>query len=186
MIGRFAAVLSLGVFLTPAFAGPKPPRAAKVQPAPKAQAAPPQAQVNRPQAADNHPGEQQVDRLMQMTPAEREKALSRLAPGRRQNIERRIGELQKLPPAQQSMVRNRLEMLNSLPPQRANQVRRSLQQFKTLPEERSGQMRQEMQRMATLPDDDRRAHMNSEEFRNRYTATEQQMMGNIMEVTPQP
>ncbi len=36
-----------------------------------------------------------------------------------------------------------------------------------------------------MPDDERRAHMNSEEFRNRYSPVEQRMMSNLNEITPE-
>ncbi len=187
---RVVAILSaLGLLVSPVQAQKKagggnapaarienPRRQAPPPPAPKAAAQP---------APENRPGQQQVDRLLRMTPAEREKALAALPPTRRQNIERRLGEIEDMPPAQQNRVRNRLELLNSLPPQRQNQVRRSANQFKLLPEERRGLLTQEMQRMSAMPDEERRARMNSEEFRNRYSANEQQMMGNLMEIVPQ-
>jgi transposase len=90
-----------------------------------------------------------------------------------------------MPPAQQNRVLTRQELLNSLPPQRQNQVRRSVQQYLNMPEERKAVVNQEIQRMAPMSDEDRRAHMNGEEFRNRYSANEQQMMGNLMEIQPQ-
>ena len=37
-----------------------------------------------------HPGAQKVDRLMKMTPEQREKALQNVPPARRENIERRL------------------------------------------------------------------------------------------------
>jgi hypothetical protein len=127
-----------------------------------------------------------LNKLLKMSPAEREVALSKLPPARRENIEKRIGEIQRLPPAQQNRVMNRLELLNALPPQRANQVRRSAKQFQELPQERKIVLNREMRRMAPLPDEGRRDRMNSEEFRNRYSAKEQQMMQDLMEVQPQP
>jgi hypothetical protein len=72
--------------------------------------------------------------------------------------------------------------LQSLPPQRQNQVRRSLQQFRALPDDRKATIRQELGRLSAMPDEDRRARMNSEEFRNRYSPAEQQMIGNLSEV----
>jgi hypothetical protein len=187
-----SALLSFSL-VTSALAGQKqphppavaPPRPARAQPAPKSSApgrAP--AQGNR-QKLENQPGEQALDRLSRMTPEQREKWLSSLPPARRQRIEQSLREFQKMPPAQQNRLRSQQELLNSLPQQRQNQVRRSVQQFVNMPEERKAVVKQEMQRMAPMSDEERRAHMNSEEFRNRYSANEQQMMGNLMEVQPQ-
>ncbi len=133
---------------------------------------------------DNHPGEQLFDKLSRMTPEEREQALSQLPPPRRAQIEQRIRNFQKLPPAVQERRLDRLERLNSLPPQKQNQVRRSMNQLQNLPEDRKVAINRELQRMSAMPDDERRAYMNTEEFRNRYSPAEQQMMGNLAENLP--
>jgi Protein of unknown function (DUF3106) len=165
-------LLGLGLSPTTAFAAQKQ--------APKSAAG---AQRNQ-RAPDSRPGAQALEKLSRMTPAQREKWLSSLPPARRQRIEQNLREFQKMPPAQQNRVRGRQELLNSLPPQRQNQVRHSVQQFLNMPEERKAVVKQEMRHMAPLSDDERRAYMSSEEFRNRYSATEQQMMGNLMEIEP--
>jgi len=74
--------------------------------------------------------------------------------------------------------------LNSLPPQKQNQVRRAANQLKDLPEDRRMAINRELQHMSAMPDDERRAYMNTEEFRNRYSPAEQQIMGNLAEVLP--
>jgi len=61
-------------------------------------------------------------------------------------------------------------------------VRRSLRQFAELPEERKAAIGGELDRLNGMPEEERRARMNSEEFRNRYSPAEQQMMSNISEV----
>jgi len=160
----------------------KPPAAPKVQaprPAPKA------VQNKQPQQPDNHPGEQLFDRLSRMTPEQREKALQNLPPAQRQKIRNQLNEIQKWPTAAQNRARARLEMLNSLPLQRQNQVKRSARQLLDLPADRQESIKTELQRMAPLPDDERRAYMNTEEFRNRYSANEQQIMSNLSLVEPQ-
>ena len=92
-------------------------------------------------------------------------------------------QFQNLPPTARERVTPELERLQSLPPQRQNQVRRSLQQFNELPDERKATVRQELDRLSAMPaDDDRRARMNSEEFRNRYSPAEQQMISNLSAV----
>ncbi|MDP9168994.1 MAG: DUF3106 domain-containing protein [Acidobacteriota bacterium] len=190
MIRRLAAVpIALSLACSPTLAAEKKPHtgnppAARVE---QPRAAQPQAQPARPGRAEARPGQAQVvDKLLKMSPSERENALSSLPPARRQNIEKRLGEIQKLPPAQQNRLLYRAEILNSMPPQKANQIRRSARQFQELPEERKPVLNQEMRRLMTMPDEERRERMNSEEFRNRYSANEQQMMQNLMEIRPQP
>jgi len=171
VLRAFTVPLLAAMLLTPAFTQ---------------QAARPRAQGRQSAQpkAGNHPGEQLFDKLARMTPEEREQALSRLPPARRAQIEKRIQNFQQLPPAAQERRLDRLERLNSLPPQKQSQVRRSMNQLKELPEDRRMAINQELRHMAPMPDDERRAYMNTEEFRNRYSPAEQQMMGNLAQVLP--
>jgi hypothetical protein len=139
----------------------------------------------RPNSADAHPGERALERLERMTPEQRSKALANLPPRRRQEIEQKLDEFDRMPPEERLRVRNQLERMNRLPPQRQNQVRRSIRQFQDLPDDRKLLVRRELDRMAAMPDDARRAYMNTEEFRNRYTPNEQQMMQNLAEILPE-
>jgi hypothetical protein len=133
---------------------------------------------------ESHPGEQAFDKLMRMTPAEREKALRSVPEARRQDIEQRIQQIQKLPPVQQSRVRAQLEKLNSLPPDKQEDVRRSLRQLRDMPEDRKAAIAEELQRMAALPEDQRRAQMKTKEFRNRYSRDEQRIVKDLSPIMP--
>jgi hypothetical protein len=171
-------LLALTLSLSPALAAEKHPAVA----APK----PPAAKAPAPQTKqqDPHPGDRALRKLQEMTPAEREKWLSKLPPEQRQKIEKSLQTVAKMPPADQSRIRERLERLNNLPQQRQGQVRRSLKQFNDMEPERRAVISQELQRITAMPDEQRRAHMNSEEFRNRYSPMEQQMMANLSEILP--
>jgi hypothetical protein len=164
------AVLPLAA---PAFAAP--PKAAQA-PRPKAR------QQNAPPKPDNHPGEQLFTRLERMTPEQREKALSQLPPARRAQIEKRIQNFQKLPPAVQERRLDRLERLNSLPPREQAQVRRSVNQLQNLPDDRRRAINQELRRMSAMPEDERQAYMNTEEFRNRFSPSEQQIVSDAAKI----
>jgi len=117
-----------------------------------------------------------------MTPEEREKALSRLPPARRAQIEQRIQNFEKQPLAVQERNLHRLERLNSLPPARRKEVRQSMNQFRDLPDDRKKAINQALLRMSPMPDDERRAYMSTEDFRNRFSPAEQQMVGNLAEI----
>lgn len=132
------------------------------------------------------PGELAVDRLSRMTPQQRERALSSLPPARRLRLEQKLREFENLPPAQQDRVRSRLELLNSLPPQRQAQVRRSMREFNQMAPDRRQPIGQALRRMAPLPDEERRAYLNSEDFRNRFSEADRQLMNDLIEVLPQP
>jgi hypothetical protein len=137
-------------------------------------------------AAVRAPAKRPIERLMKMSPQERERALQNLPPERRANIERRLNEIQKLPTAQQNRISARQQMLNSLPPERQAEVRRSVRQFVNMPEQRRAVINEELNHIAPLPEQEREAYLKSDEFRARYSAKEQQMLSHLAEITPQP
>jgi hypothetical protein len=143
------------------------------------------AKVNppRPNPAQA-PGIGNVRRLAEMTPQERQKALAALPADRREAVMKRLQAFQQMTPAERQRAEFELGRLQKLPQQKQNQVRRSIRQFTDLPEDRRAAIGPELDRLSAMPDEERRARMNSEEFRNRYSPAEQQMMSNIAEVLP--
>ncbi|HEY3823267.1 MAG TPA: DUF3106 domain-containing protein [Bryobacteraceae bacterium] len=163
------------------------PKAEQAEPRPREPGAQGQDQGRRQNAqpkGNNHPGEQMLMNLSQMTPEEREKALSRLPPAQRTNIEKRIEKFQTLPPAQQERQLDRLQRLNALSPQRQQQVRRSMRDLQDLPQDRKKAINQEARRLSRMPEDDRQNYLNSDEFHNRFSPDEQKIVGDIAEITP--
>jgi hypothetical protein len=179
-----ALPLCLGLIAGAAFAadqttaprGGKPAaKAAKPKPAPSPKVGNPASRTT-----------EQLQKLLEMKPEDRDRFLQKFPPERRQNIEKQLKDIAKMAPSGRTRVLTEVEMLHSLPLQKQQQVRRSLKQFADLPEERKALISRELHLMAPMPDEQRREHMNSEEFRNRYSVTEQQMMSNLSEVTPAP
>jgi hypothetical protein len=74
-----------------------------------------------------------VQRLLNMTPAERERALARLPPDRRAQIEQRLNRLAQLPPEQRAELQQRYQAFQSLPRDRQDAVRLELQSLRALP-----------------------------------------------------
>lgn len=153
---------------------PRPPKPAAQQPQPKAAG----------RGAGNGPAIENVRRLSRMSQQERQQVLSKLPPERRQAVIKSLQDFQKLPPSERQRSAIELERLHGLPQQKQNQVLRSLRQFQDLPDERKATLGSELDRLTAMPDEDRRARMNSEEFRNRYSPAEQQMMSNMSELLP--
>src|ERR1700683_5648224 len=114
-----------------------------------------------------------VDKWNRMTPEEREKALSRLPPERRKKIEDQLNQYNSLSPAQRRDLRSRYAGFNQLPPEKQNQARRLYQQFGRLPEDRRAPVQSEFENLRSMPEAERNARLNSDEFRNKYTAGEQ-------------
>lgn len=145
-------------------------------PAPKKQAPAPKKQ----DPPDNVPASPQyLEKLLKLTPEQRNKALSSLPPPRRAQVLAKLDNYQKIPPQQRAKELDRLQRLQMLPPQKRAEVRNALKQFQAVPQPRHQQIQKQINQMSALSDSDRRALMNSEEFRSKYTPAEQQIIGDI-------
>ncbi len=76
-------------------------------------------------------------------------------------------------------MRSRLQAFNQLPPEKQNQTRRLFRQFGELPQERQEPVLKEFENLRVLPEAERRARINSDEFRNKYNSHEQRILGDL-------
>jgi hypothetical protein len=167
-------------------------------PPPKSQARAPQPKTNggpnagnaqrkaQNQSQGQRPGgDLALQKLAQMSPADRQKALANLPPARRAEVLKQLQTYQSMSPQARARANQQLQRLQSLPPKRQNQVRGSLQKFQKLPEDRRTAVGAELDRLGAMPEEQRAARMNSPEFKSQYSASERQMMGDISLVLPQ-
>jgi hypothetical protein len=73
-----------------------------------------------------------VERLLQMSPEDRERALSRLTPERRQQVEQRLDRLQQLSPEQRQRLQDVYPAFSNLRPARQQAVRQEIQQLRQM------------------------------------------------------
>jgi hypothetical protein len=99
-----------------------------------------------------------LEQFLNMPPAQREQALAKLPPGRRQQIETRLNNLESLPPEQRAKQLDRAKRLESLPPGRRQAVRQEIQSLREM----------------TLRE--RRMRLRSDEFNRDYSSEEQQLI----------
>jgi len=123
-----------------------------------------------------------IERWMRMSPEQRQRALSKLPPERRQRIQERIRQYQQLSPQERQALRQRYDRFSQLPPQKQNQARDLFRRFSALPADRRQALQRELQQLRSLPDADRRARVASEDFRNRFSPSEQQMLQDLARV----
>jgi len=71
-----------------------------------------------------------LERFLQMSPADQERALSRLAPERRQQVEERLRKLQQLPPDQMQRLQDVYPAFQNLRPVRQAAVRAEIQELR--------------------------------------------------------
>jgi len=96
-----------------------------------------------------------------MTPEQREKALAKLPPDRRQQVEKQLDRLDQLTPEQRQELNRRFETLQTFPPGRQRAVRQELQ---------------DLRRMSLA---DRRARLHSAEFNEQFSPEEQDLIRGV-------
>jgi len=73
-----------------------------------------------------------VERFLQMSPEDRERALSQLTPERRQQVEERLNRLQQLPPDQMQRLQEVYPAFLNLRPVRRQAVRQEIQDLRQM------------------------------------------------------
>lgn len=111
-----------------------------------------------PRLPVNPNADAQLERFESMTPEQREKALSKLPPERRAQVEQRL---------------NRLEQLT---PQQRQQLQQRLQDFQKLSPERQRAVRDEIQNLRGMPPRLRLRRLNSPEFEQEFSPEEQRLL----------
>jgi len=130
----------------------------------------------------NNPGLPQ--RLLQMTPEERERALEKLPPAQQEQIRERLAKLDALPQWQKDQMARQARGLDSLPVEKRKIVIQQLTAFNKLPKERIVPMRQELTRLMKMPEDQRNSRLASEEFKKIYSPEEQNILGDLSQNLP--
>jgi thioesterase domain-containing protein len=92
-----------------------------------------------------------------------------------------LEQYNRLPKEERDRLRERYEQFSHLTPARQDLVRRQMKRFAEMPAERRRVLSRELVRLRRASDEDRRARINSEEFRSRYTLQEQQMLQDLSE-----
>jgi hypothetical protein len=121
----------------------------------------------------------QLDRLSDMPVDERSKVLERLPPERRRMAERRLDMYQKLSPEERERLAEGWERFTEKTPAQQAAIRRLFRKFSELPVDRRPMIRQELMNLRQLSGDDRRARINTDEFRNKYSLAEQQLLADL-------
>jgi hypothetical protein len=117
-----------------------------------------------------------IERLNRMTPEERQRALDKLPPERRQRLEKRLENFKALPPEVREKLREDYEEFQKLPVERQNAIRRSFRQLNELPDDRKPVVRRELNRLRRMTPEARSAAMEMEQFRNRFNESERQLL----------
>lgn len=152
---------------------------------------------NAPNGANKAPGARQagapiinpanpVARLYRATPEERERALEKLPPKMQEQFRNQLQRFDSLTPAQQQLQLKWVERYSALPADQQTAFRQQLQALQRLPQERRQPIATALRRLEGMPDAQRREVIESEEFKNRFSADERKMISDLSVVMLPP
>ena len=111
----------------------------------------------------------ELDRFDRMSPVQRQRALDRLPPERRQRIEQGLEQYRAMNPANRERLRN----FERMPEGQRDAVRQNFRRLRELPQERRVVVRKEMQQLRGMSEADRDSRLQSGAFRARFDSNEQ-------------
>jgi hypothetical protein len=157
------------LFALAASAADKPPKPPKAPPAPKAHAnTGPGGGATAPRRASD----EQIQKLSQMSPAQREKALSNLPPERRARVEAGIAKWNQTP----AQLKTLNDKFQSLPPEQKKRIRQLSERVRALSPERKTAVTQELNHLRNMPEEQRQKRLNSPAVQNNFSPDEQEIL----------
>jgi Protein of unknown function (DUF3106) len=121
----------------------------------------------------------QIERLRRMTPDQRERVLSLLAPERRRRVEARLAELDQMNDDQRARLGRRLQQFRDLPPADRERLRDLAGQLNSMDPPRRQVVRRELLRLRALNNGDRQARLDSPGFRRQYSTEERTLLDQL-------
>jgi hypothetical protein len=159
---------------------------------PASHPAPPPRAVKNPEAPNGvgaprlgTPGNP-VERLMAMTPEQRERVLEKLPAAQQANLRARLDRFDKLPPEERARLNQMWSTFNNLPADKKAIVTRQIQAFNAMPDDQRQVLGPILQRLRRMPEAQRQTLLESEEFKNRFSSSELQMLSDISQNFPLP
>ncbi len=193
MLSRFSAIaLTLAAALWPA----APP--AEAQPGPGLQIV--QADRDKggrqPVRPGSRPGDRRrpdlndtVLRLMQLSPERRREALRssprlrKMSVQQRKDLLRRMERIDRMSESDRELLLQRYQLFSRLRPDQQGEARALYRRWAALPRERRAMMNRGLQRLRSLPADARSKALETKGFTDRFSETELNMLGDLVELT---
>lgn len=130
-----------------------------------------------------------LERWRAMTPGERQRALEKLPPERREEMRRRWEQFEanerRLNPDQRDRLHQAFSQFRNLPPERQQMARKAFRQLMNQPEDRRVAMRNELESLRAIPAEERRARIDSEEFKGRFAKHERGILSDLSDALPE-
>jgi hypothetical protein len=120
-----------------------------------------------------------LERLRRMTPAQRQRFLNNVPPERRRVLEQRLREVDRMSPEQRRLAARSLANFQNLPEERRMRVRRLYNVLLNMPQERQELLRLEVRGFDEMEHSERKARMESDEFRDKYSPMERRWLAEL-------
>jgi hypothetical protein len=161
---------------------PKPVPAAKPvkPPSPNNSGGVPKAQTTL--ASPDNP----IDRLLRMTPEQRERAIEKFPPAQQANFRKRFEAFDKQTEEQKQRQLEQKDEFWSLPPDKQKLVRDQINAFKALPEARRAEVKKAYQALSRATPEEREARLAKPQFRSRFSPAELQILSVLPQYFPAP
>jgi hypothetical protein len=131
-------------------------------------------------------GENPIQRLLLVSPEQRELAIEKLPAGEQARAHQIFEDFDRRTPLQKQQYLRILNQLWSLPEDKQALVRQRGKALNQLSDERRVIVMAEWRQLSHMPDDERRALIASEVFKHKYTPDEQQILADLSEYYPAP
>lgn len=131
----------------------------------------------------SEPGVPPVERLRQLTPEQRRRALSHLTPERRRVLEHRLERYNQLPLEERSRLVEQYKRFQRLSPNRQQEMRSAFRNYLDLSQERQQAVRPEIRRLLLMPAADRSARLKSRDFGRHYSPRERELIETLSRPT---
>lgn len=119
-----------------------------------------------------------------LSPEEQEKMLDALPAPRRAEMRRRLEVWKRMTPAERDTAIKSVEEFRSMPVERQRRVRELFAEFSKFPPRRRALMRREVALLRNLDPEERRARINADEFRGRFSPEEHRLLSDLADALP--
>ena len=118
-----------------------------------------------------------VERFSQLSPAERQEALSKLPPERREMMERRLERWNNTPPDQRKRLAGSYAQFQEMSPEKQQEVRRLFRRFsETFPPDRRPEAQAAIRRLRKAAPEARKLLLNNRRFTSNYSEEERKLL----------
>ena len=137
-----------------------------------------------PKTDKTSPAHAPIEAFARMAPEERQKVLASLTPERAEKLRKQLNDYSNMTPQQQTAARELLNAFSNLPPERQEKLRKAFSKFAGENADRQQEMRQELNQLRGLPEAERKARLNSAEFKDRFNNNERKIVREMSDLLP--